>query len=254
VEVQIDAAKLDHPRTRTGKVAVLPIRGPIAQHDDILLRMFGGTSTEKFGQVFDQVLANRDVDHVVLDIESPGGSVYGVQELADKIHAGRQRKNIFAAANSYAFSAAYWLGSQASEFAVTPSGEVGSIGVIAVHEDWSEALAAAGVKPTLITAGRHKGEGHPFAPLSDEDREAIQESVNDYYDDFTKAVARGRGVTQSAVKSGFGEGRAVGARAALAEGMVDRISSLEGVLASLGVRQTSATRAAERARLAEIDA
>ena len=87
--------------------------------------------TEAFGAAFDRAAADSSIGAIVLNIDSPGGSVYGVEELADKIYKARGTKPVYAVANSLAASAAYWIGSAASQLYVTPSGEVGSIGVLA---------------------------------------------------------------------------------------------------------------------------
>jgi len=84
---------------------------------------------------------------------------HGVCELADEIMAARAQKPVVAIANSLAASAAYWIGCAASEFYLTPGGEVGSIGVWQAHQDFSRALDEAGVTTTLISAGKFKVEG-----------------------------------------------------------------------------------------------
>ena len=215
--------------SRRGTVAVLPIYGTITQKGgggflDFL--MGGGTSTEKFGALFSQVMADESVKAVILDIDSPGGSVFGVPELADTIFKARGGKPIIAVSNSLAASAAYWLASQADQIVVSPSAEVGSIGVYALHEDESKLLDDIGVKVTLIGAGKYKTEGNEFEPLSEEAQAAIQARVDDYYSMFVKAVARGRGVSESAVRGGFGEGRVVGAVDAVKLNMADRVATL----------------------------
>lgn len=131
----------------------------------------------------------------------------------------------------------------------SPSSLVGSIGVYAVHEDWSEAMAQAGVQPTLIKAGKYKAEGIDFQPLSDDARAHIQESVDDSYDMFVTAVSKGRGVPPATVRSGYGEGRVLTAKRAKAEGLVDRIDTIEGAFARAPKSRAAAE--AETARLAE---
>jgi signal peptide peptidase SppA len=218
--------------SQRGTVAVLPVYGTITQKGGGLLDslMGGGTSTERFGAMFSQVIADDTVKAVVLDVDSPGGSVFGVPELADTIFKARGSKPIIAIANSLAASAAYWLASQADSIVVSPSSEVGSIGVYALHMDFSKMDDMMGVKFTYINAGKYKVEGNEDEPLSDEARGAIQERVDDYYGMFIKAVARGRGVSETAVRGGFGEGRVVGAVEAVKIGMADRIATLADTL------------------------
>jgi signal peptide peptidase SppA len=175
------------------------------------------------------------VSAVVLDIDSPGGTVAGVTELAAEIRAARGgSKPIVAAANTLAASAAYWLASQADEVVVSPSGSVGSIGVYAVHQEVSRMLDEMGVGTTIISAGPHKTEGNEFEPLTDEARADIQSRVDVSYASFVADVAAGRGVTAEQVEADFGGGRVLTARKAQSAGMVDRVETLAQTVARLG--------------------
>lgn len=223
-------------RSKAGNIAVLPISGTISHRAGLMSNISGGTSTEQFTQWLRAAVADPTVKSIVLDIDSPGGTVDGVPELADEIYKANQSKPVTAVANTQAASAAYWLGSQAKEFVVTPSGEVGSIGVFGAHEDMSQALDKAGVKVSLISAGKYKTEGNPFEPLSDEARAALQDSVNGYYDSFTRAVARGRQSDPQSVANGFGQGRMIPANKAVKMGMADRVATLDQTLTRLGAR------------------
>lgn len=213
----------------TGGVAVLSLRGIISHRIEQTQDISGpgGTSTEGFRDRFRGALNNKDVSGIVVDVDSPGGSVDGVPELAAEIHAARGRKPVLAVANTLAASAAYWIATAADELSVTPSGEVGSVGVFAAHDDLSTAAALSGVKRTYISAGKYKTEGNPFEPLSTEARAAIQKRVDEVYDDFVRQLAIHRGVAQKTVREGFGEGRVVGANEAVTLGMADRVETLE---------------------------
>lgn len=230
--VPLEAASGDASMGSDQVIAVLRVRGIIAHHieqvDDISGP--GGTSVERLQARFRAARDDPHVSAIVLDIDSPGGSVQGVPELAAEIADARGSKPIVAHANTLAASAAYWIGSAADEFVMAPSGDVGSIGVFAAHEDVSAALEAEGVKVTLIHAGKHKVEGNPFEPLADEARAAIQHRVDQVYEEFVAAVAANRGVPSSTVRGGYGEGRALGARDALELGMVDGIETIDDTI------------------------
>ena len=235
----------------SGAIQVLQLYGIIAQRMGLMAESSGGTSTERFGQEFRQAVNNPQVSAIVVDVESPGGSVYGIPELAGEMFKARGTKPIVAVANSMAASAAYWLATAADEVVVTPSGEVGSIGVFAAHHDLSQYYEREGVKTTLIAAGKFKTEANPYEPLTEEAMAAIQESVDDYYQEFVSAVARHRGVGVSDVRGGFGEGRVVTAKRALKLGMVDRIDTLEGTINRLSKSLADTDRRRRRARLNE---
>jgi HK97 family phage major capsid protein len=215
-------------------IAVLPITGTIFPKANLMMDFSGGTSVQDFTQKFRQAVASPDVKAIVLDIDSPGGSVYGIDELASEIYAARAQKKIVAQVSPLAASAAYYLASQASDIAVTASGEVGSIGVRMAHADYSEQLKQKGVNVTEIAAGKYKTEGSPYAPLGEEAKAFQQQRVNEYYDAFVGAVARGREVSKKDVRDGFGQGRVVGAAEAKRLGMVDRVATLDETIARLG--------------------
>ena len=215
-----------------GGIAVLPLYGIVTQRGNMVDDVSGpGTaSTQQFSNLLRAALQDETVSQILIDIDSPGGSVYGVAELADEIVSARAQKPVLAIANSLAASAAYWIGCSASEFYVTPGGEVGSIGVWQAHQDFSKAMDEAGVKTTLISAGKFKVEGNPYAPLDEEAQGFMQSRVDDYYAAFTKAVAKGRGEPISQVRDGMGQGRVLGADAALASSMVDGIATFNDVV------------------------
>lgn len=233
IEQRIGARRRTPSPAGPAGVAVVPLHGVIIPKAGGLAEISGGTSIERFRASFREAMASPDTSSVVLDIDSPGGMVDQVPEMAAEIRAARGSKPIVAMANTEAASAAYWLGSQADEFVVTKSARVGSIGVLTAHEDQSKQEEIKGLKTTLISAGKFKTEGNPFAPLSDEARSHLQAMVNDYYGMFVSDVARGRGVSVGTVREGFGQGRVLGVREALAEGMVDRMASLEEVVGGL---------------------
>jgi signal peptide peptidase SppA len=220
---------------REGAVAVLPLHGVISNRRDLFAELFGdGTSAEGFSMAFRTAVAHQGIKAIVLDVNSPGGTVSGTEELSSLIHSARGSKPIVAHVNSMAASAAYWIASAADEMVVTPSGSVGSVGVIAAHNDISGLLARVGVKPTLITAGKYKGEGNPFEPLTDEAREHLQTRVDAAHQAFVKALARNRGVSQAVVEKSFGQGRLVDAPLAMHAGMADSIGTLDSVLSRFG--------------------
>lgn len=227
---------------RSGAVAVIAIHGMIEHRSSVLGDIFGGSSIESIRASFRAAMAAPDVSAVVLDVDSPGGSTFGVTELAQEIRAARGQKPIVAIANTTAASAAYWLAAQADELYVSPSGVVGSVGIYALHEDHSEELANAGIRVSIVAAGERKAKETPFAPLDDEARASLQEMVDANFDQFVADVAAGRGVKASAVREGFGNGGVVLARDALSEGMADGVATLDTVIRQVA-RATRATRA-----------
>jgi signal peptide peptidase SppA len=235
IKAELEAARPGERAVISGgsAIAVIPVVGTLIPRGNMLMEMSGAVSVQQLTRIFRTALNDPEVGSIVLDLDSPGGQVGGIEELATEIYQARGQKPITAVANGLAASAAYWLASAASELVVTPSGEVGSIGVFAMHQDVSAALDKMGVKITLIAAGKYKTESNPFEPLGEEAQGAVQARVDDYYNAFTKAVARGRGVNQADVIAGFGEGRVVGAQQAVRLGMADRVATIDEVINGL---------------------
>ena len=173
-------------------VAVLDIFGVLAHR--------GGFNAESdyiqgYSQIangFESALADPSVRAILLNIESPGGEVSGAFQLADQIYSARGIKPIAAVASDMAVSAAYLIASAADTVSVSPTGMVGSIGVVTSHVDMSRAVDAMGMQVTYIYAGKHKIDGNPLSPLPEEVAAQVQADVNYYYGLFTAAVGRYR--------------------------------------------------------------
>jgi len=133
-------------------------------------------------------------------------------------------------------SAAYWPMACATQIVAAPSAMIGSIGVFHIHDDISEALAKAGIKREVLSAGKFKAEGVDGGALTDEARAYRKGLIATAYKSFVDDVARGRGVAASEIRNGYGEGRTVNADDALAAGMIDRIGTLAETLARYGPR------------------
>lgn len=226
--------------TTMGRVRVIGLHGILTQRAGLLAALGFGTGLNQVATAIDDALDDDFIEAIVLDVDSPGGSVYGVQELAANIRQAREQKPVIAVANSLAASAAYWLASQASELYVTPGGEVGSIGVYTTHEDISQLLKKAGIHTTLISVGKYKVEGNPFGPLDAGAKAFMQSRVAKRLDQFHADVAKGRKTSAPNVASTYGQGRTLGADDALKAGMADGIQTLDQVLRRLSARQATA--------------
>lgn len=218
-------------------LAIIPIQGTLAARGY-------GVAMDRLRNSIRSAANNPDVAAIVLDIDSPGGTVAGTPETAATIREAAKMKKVVAVSNTLAASAAFWLASQASEFVVTPSGDVGSVGVLSMHLDLSKALGDLGVAVTLIHAGKYKVEGNPFEPLGEDARANVQARVDEAHTAFVKDVALGRGISQTRVREEFGQGRVVGASQAISAGMADRVATMSDVIAGLTARRVAPRRSA----------
>lgn len=216
---------------RDGATAILPIRGVLGPSSySSMFRTF----TDKLADRMRELGADPKVGAIVLDIASPGGLVWGTEEAGDAIFEARQLKPVIAVASPFTFSAAHWLATQASAFYASPSSDVGSVGVRSGHVDQSGLEEKLGLKTTLIASDPDKIAGHPYAPLSDEDRATIQAGVNENNEKFVAAIARGRGIAPSAVPAIHGKGATFSAAKAQELGITDGTMTLRDVVAKYG--------------------
>jgi signal peptide peptidase SppA len=226
----------------TDGVAVIPLVGIISQRASLIDDMSGpgGTTTEAFDRRFSQALGDESVSAIAIDVDSPGGSVSGVPQSAAKVFDARGKKPVIAVVNSMMASAAYWIGSAADEVVITPEGLAGSIGVYMIHHDYSGMDEQMGVKHQVIKAGKYKAEGADDGPLPEEAVQALQQIVDDTYDLFISAVAKHRNTTPASVRDGYGEGRVLVGKRAVAAGLADRVGTLEETIARLANPRSAA--------------
>ncbi len=185
---------------------------------------------------------------VLLDVDSPGGEVGGLFDLADEVYAMREQKPCYAIANDEAFSAAYALASSAQRLFLTRTGGVGSIGVIAVHMDQSGWDEKMGRKYTAVYAGARKNDFSTHQPLSDDARANLQGEVDRLYDMFVAAVARNRGLKPALIRN-TDAGLFWGEKA-ISAGLADQVGTFDDALAAVtqaakGFRQARAAASAE---------
>jgi signal peptide peptidase SppA len=184
------------------------------------------------------------------------GDRWSDAESAARIRAARGTKPILAVSDTMMASAAYYLGSQADEVYVTPSGLIGSIGVYATHYDQSGLNEKTGVKPTLVSAGKYKTELNANEPPTEAGIAHLQSIVDDVYQQFTLDVSKGRNVSVADVRGGFGEGRVLTAKMGVREGLADGIKTREETIARAGELALAAggrSRGASVAFAAELD-
>jgi capsid assembly protease len=237
-----------------GDIAVIRISGFITQKASLFTMLFGGTSSEMLAATVQAAMAEPSIGAVVLDVDSPGGEVFGVPEAAAVIRGARGAKPMVAISNPFMASAAYWLAAQADEVVALPSSMTGSIGIIATHVDESKALEKGGLEVTEFTHGKRKAEESSARPLTDEARASIQARVDAFGAMFEADVAKGRKVSLATVRAKFGEGAIFMAQEAKPAGLVDRVGTLDEVLGDLARGRRVGARALAEADPVEVAA
>lgn len=215
------------------RVAIINISGVLVQESE----WWDETEYSAIRDEVGQALADAEVDKILLRINSPGGDTNGAFETAAFLAEVGKKKPMWAVADTMAYSAGYLLASQASRIFVPPvTGGVGSIGVYALHMDYSGMLNQMGVKPTFISAGKGKTEGNRFEPLGKEAKASLQAEIDRLYGEFVMAVSRGRRMPEEECRA-LGAYCYQGAKAAISAGLADAAGTADEAwvaLASMG--------------------
>lgn len=227
-------------------IAVIPVHGTLVKRTQGLDAASGLTSYQDIGAMLEAALADPGVTGILLDVDSPGGEASGCFELARRVREATAVKPVWAVANDAAFSAAYAFASAASRLVVTETGGVGSIGVIALHLDQSVKDANEGYRYTAITAGAHKNDFSPHAPLSETAQGELQAEVDRLYGLFTGHVAAMRGQPETDVRAT--EAALYFGPNAVAAGLADAVGTLGSTLAEFSMYLSSRSRKPPQAR------
>ncbi|UPA54491.1 S49 family peptidase [Wolbachia pipientis] len=190
-------------RNSESRIKVIPIHGILTKNSEAFDDVLGMTSYEKIREEIEKALVDEKVETILLDIDSPGGEVSGIFDLADFIYEARksEKKKIVAIANDDAYSAAYAIASSAEKVYVSRTSGVGSIGVIASHIDQSGFDEKQGIKYTTVFAGSRKNDLNPHEPITSESLENLKSEVNRLYGMLVELIARNRSLSVEAIKN-----------------------------------------------------
>ncbi|WP_264336181.1 MULTISPECIES: S49 family peptidase [unclassified Wolbachia] len=186
---------------RNSERGIIPIHGILTKKSEAFDDILGMTSYNQIEAQITQAIEDSDIETILLDIDSPGGEVNGVFDLADFIYNAREKKRIIAIANDDAYSAAYAIASSAEKIFLTRTSGVGSIGVIASHIDQSRFDEKQGIKYTTIFAGSRKNDLNPHEPVTSESLGSLQKEVDRLYEMFVQLIARNRGLSIEKIRS-----------------------------------------------------
>ena len=211
--------------------AIIPITGVIAKGAGMVNNVSQprGTAVESVRAQLRSALSDDEVERIMLHVDSPGGSVSGVADLAGEIRAAAGKKPVTAFIEDMGASAAFWLASQASLVFANKTGAVGSIGVFAVVVDSSKAAEARGLKFHVIRSGPLKGAGGVGDEITDDQLASFQERIDDVFGEFVDDVAAGRDLARDKVLA-VADGSVFTGRRAKRAKLVDAITDFDGAL------------------------
>jgi len=232
-------------------VGIIRIHGPLMRDPDLISSLlFGATDMNQVAEAIQEAVAQDAVKSILLDIDSPGGTVNGTPELAQAVADAAKLKSIHAFSAGQMCSAAYWIASQCDAVYATPSARVGSIGVMLPFIDSAEKFRSQGLKVEVFAAGKFKGMGTPGVSLSEEQRALIQSDIEEVAADFKTAVlARGRKIPDEAM-----EGQSFSARKAQRFNLAGTVRHRDEALArlrSIAARVDTSSRTSTSMKTAE---
>jgi capsid assembly protease len=216
----------DAPYPIVDGIAVIEISGVLIHRGGWIGQSSGQTSYEGIATQIEAAASDPSVRGLALEIDSFGGEVAGVFDLADRIRAIRSRKPVWAFVAEHAFSAGYALASQADRILLPRTGAVGSIGVVVMHADLSDQLNQDGMRVTLVHSGQHKVDGNPYAPLAEAVRDDIQREIDVLRLLFAETVAAGRAGRLSREAAMATEAATYRGADAVTAGLADEVSDL----------------------------
>lgn len=212
-------------------VAVLDITGPIFRYADMFTMVSGATAISTLARDFTAAIEDPNVSSILLNIDSPGGEVAGINEFAQMVFEGRSRKPIVAYIDGYGASAAYWIASAAEEIVADKTALIGSIGVVAAVPN-PDSKSARDVQ--FVSSQSPKKRPNPN---TESGKEQLQAMVDDLAEVFVSTVARNRSTDIDTVLAEFGQGAVLVGEKAVAAGLADRIGSFESLLTEMASRR-----------------
>jgi signal peptide peptidase SppA len=210
-----------------GDTAVLTIQGSLINGKAGYMRLFGVVGYEDITEALGEAVAAKNVKRIVLLVDSGGGSVNGVEDAGNFIRKTSAVKPVIAYTDGGMMSAAYWLGSSADKVYASRMAQIGSVGTLIVHTEYSKQLAEAGVNKTLVRYGKYKALGNPYEPLSDDAKEQLQAMADESGRIFVEYVSDRRKVTAEKFQKTMGEGRVFMGGPAKEVGLIDAVMSLD---------------------------
>ena len=207
---------------------LLPKRGRVAMME--LYGVIGGAvRPSQYVPLLEAVRRNRAMRALVLDVDSPGGQAAASSELHAAVRRVAEVKPVIAYIRGTGASGAYYVSAAAHRIVAMPDALVGSIGVIAVRPVLAELLERVGVAMNVQKSGRLKDMHQPWRAPTDEERAVTQRLLDDVYDSFVAAVARGRKMDEAQVRE-LATGEVFTARRAQTLGLVDVLGDAEMAL------------------------
>jgi protease-4 len=177
---------------------------------------------------------DKNVKAIVLDINSPGGTVASVQNIYSEILKAKKNKKVVALFRDVAASGGFYVAMAADKIVAEPGTITGSVGVIMQTSNLEGLFEKIGVKMEPITSGKYKDIGSAYRPMTQEEKDLLQDMVNDTYTQFFEAVKEGRPQVEESVLREYTDGRIFTGQRAFNLGFIDKLGGEETALELAG--------------------
>jgi capsid assembly protease len=215
-------------------VAVLGLQGVISPKVNLMSQISGGTSAQLFARNVDAAGEDPNVKSLLIAADTPGGQVLGIPASREAVRRFGARKPVVTHTDGMLASAGIWIGGAANQvFMSDAMCMVGSIGVVYTHTDTSAAEARAGVKKTVITAGKFKRAEGSDGKLSEDGMATLQGRADYVYGIFVGDIAKDYGVSTETVLKHMADGRVFIGQQAIDAGLVDGVSTLDSLIEAM---------------------
>ncbi len=201
-----------------GRIALVRIEGVILDAKDIIDELIRYEETPS-------------VKAIVLRIDSPGGAVVPSQEIYNQVKRIRTKsqKKVVVSMGTVAASGGYYIASASDRIVANPGTLTGSIGVIMELANVAGLFEKIGVESVVVKSGAYKDLASPFRKMGAEEREILQNVLDDVHNQFIEAVSEGRGMKLGQVRH-LADGRVFTGRQAMKLGLVDELGDLEDAI------------------------
>lgn len=214
------------PAPGIGNIGLIRIEGAIASSPGIL----GGTDPEEIVRLLKEARESPDIKAILLKINSPGGQAAASQEIYREVMRIRQAgKPVVVSIGDFAISGGYYVASAADRIVAEPGAITGSIGVIWTLPQLAEFLKKLGIEVVIIKAGKFKDITSPFREITPEEKQLLQEMMDDIHEQFIKDVAEGRGLDITKVRE-IADGRILTGKQAKELGLIDELGNLNDAI------------------------
>ncbi|MGY3313206.1 protease-4 [Peribacillus simplex] len=214
-------------------IAVFDVEGTIQDTGEASLLSSATYNHRAFMDKLKMAEENDDIKGIILRVNSPGGGVVESAEIYDKIlDIKKVKKPVYVSMGSMAASGGYYISAPADKIYASPETMTGSLGVIMHGYNYEKLAKKYGVEFETIKSGPHKDIMSPTREMTGDEREILQNMINNSYDQFVKVIADGRGMTENEVRK-IADGRIYDGRQAKENHLIDDFGHLDDVIAAM---------------------